>query len=161
MSYFAVVVAQKNDRWSAHELDLGEIEDLDALAEQMREVADGGTALLFLEEDEEYLAVVRVDGDGEPRTFISDDRAVSTSALAELIMQDIAPPEVSDDDDEDEGIKPEPEAVGDIEIVASFGVSSDTLLALCAEERMLPADVMTAICEKAGCVDELDELRGT
>ena len=41
--------------------------------------AEGGTALFFLEENDEYLAIVRVDGDGDPRTFISDGRAVGTS----------------------------------------------------------------------------------
>lgn len=158
--YFAAVLAPTASGWVGRELDMKGIEDLDALADQMRETSDEGTVLFFLEEDEEYLAIVRVDGEGDPRTFISDDRAVGTSALAELVMQDVAPPEPAEEDEE-EGIKPEPEAVGDAEIVASFGISSDTLLELCAEEGYLPADIMTAICEKAGCVDLLDEIRGT
>ena len=159
MPYFAAVLAQTSRGWVGRELDLAGVEDLDALADQMRETGEG-TALLFLEENEEYLAIVRVDGDGDPRTFISDDRAVGTSVLAEMIMQDIVVPEPNEDDEE-ESIKPEPEAVGDAEIVASFGISADSLLELCAEEGYLPADIMTAICEKAGCVEVLDEVRGT
>jgi hypothetical protein len=33
------------------------------------------------------------------------------------------------------------------------------LLALCGQEGMLPSDVTTAICQRLGCADELDELR--
>ncbi len=161
MPYFAAVLAQTPAGWVGRELDMTGVDDLDALADEMRDTGDG-TALLFLEENEEYLAIVRVDGDADPRTFISDDRAVGTSILAELIMQDIAAPEaVDEEEDEEESIKPEPEAVGDAEIVASFGISSHTLLELCAEEGYLPADIMTAICERAGCVDILEEVRGT
>jgi len=160
-TYFAAVLARTAKGWLGREVDMGSIGDLDELADEMRDVADGsGPSLLFLEEDDEYLAIVRVDGDADPRTFISDDRAVASSALAALVMQDIVPPEPVDDDEE-EGIKPEPEAVGDTEIVADLGVSSEALLDLCTEEGYLPADVMSAICEKAGCVDVLDEVRGT
>ncbi|HVE98033.1 MAG TPA: tRNA adenosine deaminase-associated protein [Mycobacteriales bacterium] len=159
-TYFAAVVARTSRGWVGRELEMAGIEDLDALADQMRDVGDGGTTLFFLEEDDEYLAIVRVDGDGDPRTFISDDRAVASSPLAELVMQDVAVPEPAEDDDE-EGIKPAPEALGDAEVVADLGVPSATLLELCAEEGYLPSDIMTAICEKAGCVDVLDEVRGT
>ena len=158
-TYFAAVLARTSRGWKGREIEMVGIEDLDALADQIRDVGDGGTALFFLEEDDEYVAIVRVDGDGDPRTFISDDRAVGTSALAELVMQDVVVPEPVED--EEEGIKPAPEAVGDAEIVADLGVSADTLLELCAEEGYLPSDIMTAICEKAGCVDVLDEVRGT
>lgn len=160
MPYFAAALAQSPGGWSGREIDMDSVEDLDALVETLRDFADGGTALFFLEEDDEYLAIVRVDGDADPRTFISDDRAVGTSARAALIMEDItAPEEVETDDEDDEGTRPDAEVAGDTEIVASFGVSADKLVALCATEGMLPADIVTAICEKAGCADVLDELR--
>jgi hypothetical protein len=31
---------------------------------------------------------------------------------------------------------------------------------LCAEEGALPADVIAALCEAAGCLDVLEKLRG-
>jgi hypothetical protein len=34
------------------------------------------------------------------------------------------------------------------------------LLALCAEEGALPADIIAAVCEAAGCLDVLEKLRG-
>ncbi len=160
MPYFAAALAQSPDGWSGSEVDMDTIEDLDSLVETLRDVAEGGTVLFFLEEDDEYLAIVRVDGDGDPRTFISDDRAIGTSARAALIMEDITPPEeVETDDDDDEGTRPDAEVAGDIEIVASFEVTSDKLIELCATEGMLPADIVTAICEKAGCAEALDALR--
>lgn len=160
MPYFAAALVKTDDGWSGHEVDMDTIEDLDGLVETLRDHAEGRTALFFLEEDDEYLAIVRVDGDRDPRTFISDDRAVGTSAKAALVMEDVAPPEEGEgDDDDDEGTRPDAEVAGDVEILASFGVSGDALVALCATEGMLPADIITAVCEKAGCADALDELR--
>lgn len=156
--YFAAVLARSDDAWSGREIDMETVEDLDSLVESMRDLADGGTALFFLEEDDEYIAIARVDGDLDPRTFISDDRAVQTSPRAALVMEDIALVPESDDDEE-EGIKPDPEPAGDTDIVADFGTDAATLVQLCSEEGMLPADVITAICEKAGCADALDDLR--
>jgi putative tRNA adenosine deaminase-associated protein len=158
--YFAAALYQSPDGWSAREVDMDHVEDLDSLVETLRDLGDGGTALFFLEEDDEYLAIVRVDGDGDPRTFISDDRAVGTSALAALVMEDVKPPEEGEaEDDDDEGTRPDAEVAGDADIVASFGVGADALVDLCHTEGMLPADIVSAICEKAGCAEQLDELR--
>lgn len=160
MPHFAAVLAQSPDGWSGREIDMESVEDLDSLVEQLRDIAEGGTAIFFLEEDDEYLAIVRVDGDGDPRTFISDDRAVGTSSLAAMLMEDVAPPEEAEaEEDDDEGTRPDAEVAGDTEIVSSLGISSKKLVDLCATEGMLPADIVTAICEKAGCADALDELR--
>lgn len=160
MPYFAAALVQGTDGWTAREVDMEVVEDLDSLVESLRDSADGGTALFFLEEDDEYLAIVRVDGDNDPRTFISDDRAVGTSRFAALVMEDVAPPEEAEaEEDDDEGTRPDAEVAGDADIVASFGVPADKLVDLCQTEGMLPADIVTAICEKAGCVDALDEIR--
>lgn len=160
MPYFAAALVQSADGWSGREIDMDEVEDLDSLVETLRDVADGGTALFFLEENDEYLAIVRIDGDGDPRTFISDDRAVSTSDLAALIMEDVAPVEEPEGDDEDdEGTRPDSEPAGDADVLATLGVPAERLLALCATEGLLPADIVSAICEKAGCAEAVDELR--
>jgi len=160
--YFAAAIAQGANGWIGREVDMDEVEDLDSLVELLRDHAEGGTALFFLEEDDEYLAIVRVDGDSDPRTFISDDRAVASSARAALIMEDVAPPDDAEaDEDDEESTRPDSEVAGDTEIVASFGVPASKLLALCATEGQLPADITAAICEAAGCADSIDELRAT
>lgn len=160
MPYFAAALSQTSTGWTGREVDMENVEDLDTLVETLRDLSEGGTVLFFLEEDDEYLAIVRVDGDADPRTFISDDRVVGTSSLASLLMEDVAPPEEAEaDEDDEEGPRPDAEVAGDAEIVASFGVSSTDLVGLCSTEGMLPADIVTAICEKAGCIDALDDLR--
>jgi hypothetical protein len=45
--------------------------------------------------------------------------------------------------------------------MADLGTPGSQLLALCAEEGQLPADIMSIICERAGCLEALDSLRGT
>jgi putative tRNA adenosine deaminase-associated protein len=163
VSYFAAALARTDAGWTGEEIDLDEVDDLDALAEQLRDlVGDGpGPGLLLLEQDDEHLAIVRVDGGAgslrEPRVFLSDRRAVQGSEVAAMLWEE-APP-AGDDDDEDEGTRPIAEPVGDAGLLADLGTSEQDLLDLCAEEGLLPADVLSAVCERAGCEDVLDQLR--
>lgn len=165
MSYFATALARSAAGWHGEEVDLAEIDDLEALAEHLRELTgDGdGTALLLLEENDEYVAVVRVDGGPgsleEPRVFLSDVRAVQASEVAAMFWED-ASLTGGAGADEDEGIRPGADPVGDPALLADLGTSADELLSLCAEEGLLPADVLSAVCERAGCVDVLEQVRG-
>ena len=164
MSYFAAALARTEGGWTGVELDLSDVEDLDQLADQLRDLTgDGpGPALMLLEEDDEHLAVVRVDGGvgslSEPRVFLSDRRAVLASDVARMLWEDVDPP-VDDEDDEDEGTRPIAEPVGDTALLSDLGTSPNSLLELCAEEGLLPADVLTTLCERAGCDDVLESLR--
>ena len=164
MSYFAAALARTEQGWTGVELDLAEVEDLEGLTDLMRDLSgDGdGPALMLLDEDDEHLAVVRVDGGAgsltEPRVFLSDRRAVSASEVAAMLWED-ADLEKADDDDEDEGTRAMAEPVGDAAVLADLGTPAETLLELCAEEGLLPADVLTTLCERAGCVDVLERLR--
>lgn len=155
--YFAALIHRSPSGWSGEELVLDDIEDLDGLVDDLRD-RTAGLALLFLEEDDEYFAVVRVDGDRDARTFISDVRAIDTFPLAARIMEDevpIAPVETDDEDAPTPTITP----AGDPTIVEDLGTSPEALVALCSEEGLLPADVITRICVKAGCADVLEEIR--
>ena len=44
-------------------------------------------------------------------------------------------------------------------MLADLGTPADDLLDLCAEEGLLPADVLTVLGERAGFLDVLDGLR--
>jgi len=164
VSYFAVALARAESGWTGEELDLDDVEDLEALTDLLRDLSDEspGPALMLLEEDDEYVAIVRVDGGTgsleEPRVFLSDRRAVQNSDVAAMLWEEA---ELDDEaeDDEDEGTRPVAEPVGDSELLADLGTPSSVLLALCAEEGRLPADVITAVCERAGCEVQLEELR--
>ena len=165
MSYFAAALTRIEGGWTGVELDLSDVEDLDALADALRDLTgDGpGLALLLLEEDDEHLAIVRVDGGAgslsEPRVFLSDRRAVQASDVAQMLWEDAEVEDEVDDDEEDEGVRPIAEPVGDSTVLADLGTPADQLLELCAEEGLLPADVLTAVCERAGCDDVLEGLR--
>ena len=163
MTYFAAALTRTDDGWSGRELDLHEVDDLETLADELRDLSgDGdGPALLLLEEDDEYVAVVRVDGGtgslDEPRVFLSDRRAVLGSDVAAMLWEEDDDEPV--DDDEDEGTRPVAEPVGDAALLTDLGTPADVLLDLCAEEGLLPADVLTGVAERGGFLEVLDSLR--
>lgn len=163
MAHFAAALTRATDGWHADDLELERLADLDEVADELRDVAArhaGSLALLLLEEDDEYVAVVRVDGDHDPRVFLSDSRAVEGYRLAALVYDEAAAGAVVPGrDPDDETVAPTAEPVGDTELLADVGTPGEVLLQLCAEEGMLPADVITAVCERAGCLEQLEELR--
>ncbi len=88
VSHFAALAARTEDGWHSTEVELEGLADIDEVAEVMRDASvDDGPVLLFVEEDDEWFAIVRVDGVGEPRTFISDARVVPGSELAALVYR--------------------------------------------------------------------------
>jgi putative tRNA adenosine deaminase-associated protein len=165
VSYFAAALARTGESWTGAEVDLDELEDIEALTDLMRDLTGEGPgpALLMLEEDDEYVAIVRVDGGssglGEPRVFLSDRRAVQNSDVAAMLWEEADADDEVDDDDDDEGTRPVAEPVGDTELLADLGTPGSQLVNLCAEEGLLPADILTTVCERAGCADVLEDLR--
>jgi putative tRNA adenosine deaminase-associated protein len=172
MTYAAAALARVGTGWFADDLELGEVDDLDGVVELLREVAgdEAETALLFVEEDDEWFAVLRLDPDDEPRVFLSDARVISSSETAALFAEvavDLAVDEEADDDededdseDDDDGTLADGDPAGDAGLMSDLGTPSGRLLELCAEEGQLPADVISALCEAAGCLDVLEKLRG-
>lgn len=164
MSYFAVALASTGPAWTGVEVDLDEVEDIEGLSDLLRDLSGEGSgpALLLLEEDDEYVAIVRVDGGAgglsEPRVFLSDRRAVQASDVAAMLWED-GEQEDPEEEDDDDGIRPGAEPVGDTDLLADLGTPGPHLVELCAEEGLLPADVITVVCERAGCADLLEELR--
>ncbi len=175
MSHFAALAARTDDGWHSKEVELDGLADIDEVADVMRDASvDDGPVLLFVEEDDEWFAIVRVDGVGEPRTFISDARVVPGSELAALVYEEEPPedafeePESSLDDDDDVDLdeeeeepaaRPDAEPRGATDVLSDLGIPAAQLLAMCAEEGMLPADVITAVCERLGCAEEIEVYR--
>jgi putative tRNA adenosine deaminase-associated protein len=170
--YATAALARVGSSWTADELELEDVEDLDGVVELLREVVgdEAETALLFVEEDDEWFAVLRVESDGDPRVFVSDARVIASSDTAALFAEAAAESvaeddeddadELAEDDDDDEGTKAEGDPTGDANLLTDLGTSAPRLLALCAAEGHLPSDVISALCEAAGCLDALDTLRG-
>lgn len=170
MPHFAAALFRRPSGWSAEELDLKGAEDLDGVIDEMRQYGDDADIqLLFVEEDDEWFAIVRVDEDGDPRVFLSDARAMETSELGALFGEaaTVADPkeeaaddaDADDEDEDDEAVQTGGDPVGETDLLSDLGTGSRQLLALCAEEGQLPADVISALCERAGCLEPLDALR--
>src|SRR6185437_5867886 len=137
--------------WTAEELDLDGLTDVDAVADRVRDVdGEAETALLFVEEDDEYVAILRVDAD-DLRVFVSDSQAAESYPVAGIFAGAV------EEEDEDQ---PDSEPVGDADLLADLGTPRRDLIALVTHERTLPSDVISEVCERAGCLDELETLRG-
>lgn len=162
VSYFAAALARLPHGWVATELDLDEIEHADDAADLLREVEpDASVALMLVEADDEYLVVFRLDNGDEMRIFASDSAFADGSRIGAVLLEELDEVDPSPDDDEDSdesellGIP-----VGEADLLDDLGVSARDLLALCASEGMLPADVMLEVSRKIGCADALARLRG-
>jgi putative tRNA adenosine deaminase-associated protein len=170
VTYTTAVLARVDDEWLGHEIEFDEVEDLDGVVELLREVVgdEPQVALLFVEEDDEWFAVLRLDTDGDPRVFVSDARVIASSDTAALFAEAAADAAVDldddvdedADDDPDEGTRPDGDPTGDAALLSDLGTPASRLVALCAEEGKLPGDIISDLCEAAGCLDVLDKLRG-
>ncbi|RSM72782.1 hypothetical protein DMB66_04580 [Actinoplanes sp. ATCC 53533] len=170
MSTFAAAVARGKNGWTASELTLTGAADIDEAVDRLRDAEpDADLSLLFVEADDQYLVILRLDEGEDLRVFGSDSAYADESRLGALLLADIeapaleiddlAAPPAGDDEDDRPAADPDADPVGDVELLADLGVSSHRLLTLCGLEGMLPADVTAEICQQLGCGDELEELR--
>src|SRR3954470_12910887 len=126
VSTFAAAVARGKNGWTASELDLAGLADIDEVVDRLRDAApDADLLLLFVEADDQYLVILRLDEGEDLRVFGSDSAYAEESRLGALLLGEIEAPAleiddlaVSDDaDDEDEDDRPstDPDAdpVGD------------------------------------------------
>jgi len=174
VSYFAAALARVSEGWTAAELDLDGADNVEAVGDLLRDIQpDAELSLLFVEADDEFLVVLRLDEGEDLRVFCSDAAFSDASRIGEVLLAELEESEVpvdldaddddavsSDDDEEEEAAEPVGHPVGDADLLTDLGISARDLLALCSHEGMLPADVMTEICRKVGCADELQNLRG-
>jgi len=167
VSYFVAAAVRGSTGWSAKEVDLAGVADIEEVADRLRDVeSDADVALLFVESDETYLAILRLDDGEDLRIFGSDAVFAEESRLGTLLLGDIeAPvPEIDEvvagtDDTIRPPADPDVEPVGDADLLADLGVPAGRLLALCAREGMLPADVTAEVCQAIGAGDAVEELR--
>jgi putative tRNA adenosine deaminase-associated protein len=174
VSNFAAAVTREAKIWSAAELDLSGAADIEEITDRLRDVApEAEVSLLFVESDDAYLAILRLDEGEDLRVFGSDAVFAEESRLGTLLLGDIEEPALdldavedaaADDEDEEEADKPpapagDVEPVGDAELLSDLGVPAHRLLELCAQEGMLPSDITAEVCQAIGAGDEIEELR--
>ncbi|MEW2384948.1 tRNA adenosine deaminase-associated protein [Micromonospora sp. NPDC047707] len=172
MSYFAAAVVRDESGWTAAEVNLRGVTDIDEVAERLRDVdGDADLSLLFVEAEDAYLVILRLDEGEDLRVFGSDSAYAEESRLGALLVGDLkasvtgldeteeSRPAGGDEESEQPAVDPEADPVGDADLLADLGIPAAKLLALCTHEGMLPADVTAEICTVLGCADEVEELR--
>ncbi len=84
--YFSAVVAADGRSWRARDVDVADAGSLEDLADQLRAAAVGERPVLaVLEHEDEWFALVRVDGDADPRVFVSDMAAAERSRFGDML----------------------------------------------------------------------------
>ncbi|WP_333762188.1 tRNA adenosine deaminase-associated protein [Streptomyces sp. IBSBF 2390] len=180
--YFAALLARTEDGWEASDTELDDVETLSDLADLAREASpDEDTVLVLIEQEDAWFGVVRVDGEDDPRIYVSDAAAAQRSAYGELLLTDEllgrepgaddgpdldaldldgtedGESEENDDDDEEEeggGGEAVPHSpVGDSQILDDLGIGEKELRILDAE------DALSTIAEALGASEVLETVR--
>jgi putative tRNA adenosine deaminase-associated protein len=165
VSHFAAAVTRTAKIWAAAELDLTGAADIEEVTDRLRDVdPEAEISLLFVESDDIYLAILRLDDGEDLRIFGSDALFAEESRIGALLLGDIEEPAPDLEDDDSSPADPPPpsadvEPVGDADLLTDLGMPAHRLLELCAQEGMLPADVTAEVCQAIGCGDEIEELR--
>ena len=100
--YFAALLARTEDGWEASDTELDDVETLSDLADLAREASpDEDTVLVLIEQEDSWFGVVRIDGEEDPRIYVSDAAAAARSSYGEILLTDELLGRDPDDDDLD------------------------------------------------------------
>ncbi|MDT9700305.1 hypothetical protein [Streptomyces sp. P17] len=175
--YFAALLARTEDGWEASDTELDDVETLSDLADLARDASpEDDTVLVLIEQEDAWFGVVRIDGEDDPRIYVSDAAAAARSSYGEILLTDellgrepgdddpdldaldldgTEEPDGDSDDDEDgtsaDAVPHSP--VGDSEILDDLGVSEKELKSLDAD------DALGAIAEALGAAEVLETVR--
>ncbi|ANS66357.1 hypothetical protein SLINC_4133 [Streptomyces lincolnensis] len=178
--YFAALLARTEDGWEASDTELlDNVETLSDLADLAREASpEDDTVLVLIEQEDAWFGVVRIDGEEDPRIYVSDAAAAARSSYGEILLTDellgrepgddepdldaldldgTEDGEDEDEDDDDSEAGGTGEAVphgpvGDAEILDDLGVGVKEL-------KALSADALTEIADSLGASEVLETVR--
>src|SRR3954452_7801924 len=86
VAYFTAVIARSGAAWRARDVEVDDAASLEELTDALRAVSVGEQPVLaVIEHEDEWFALVRVDGDEEPRLFVSDLGAAGLSPYGPLL----------------------------------------------------------------------------
>ncbi|MEU9089021.1 hypothetical protein [Streptomyces sp. NPDC048428] len=87
--YFAALLARTEDGWKASDTELDDVESLSDLTDLAREASvDEDTVLVFIEQEDAWFGVIRVDGEEDPRIYVSNASAAARSSYGEILLTD-------------------------------------------------------------------------
>ncbi|MEV0036892.1 hypothetical protein [Streptomyces sp. NPDC050804] len=179
--YFAALLARTEDGWEASDTELDDVETLSDLTDLAREASvDEDTVLVFIEQEDAWFGILRVEGEEDPRIYVSDAAAAARSSYGEILIDELlgrddddpaddldaldldgtedGEPDENDEEDDDndspvnDGETVPAGAVGDREILSDLGLSEADLLAL-------DTDAMAEIAEALGAAEVLETVR--
>ncbi|MFH8580575.1 hypothetical protein OHB11_18685 [Streptomyces zaomyceticus] len=176
--YFAALLARTENGWEASDTELDDVETLSDLTELARESSDDDTVIVFIEQEDAWFGIVRIEGEEDPRIYVSDAAAAARSSYGEILTREILgddlddlvdelesldldgtedgePPADDTDDDEETGVAAEavPAApVGDRLILADLGMPPADLMAL-------ESDALAEIADALGAAEVLEAVR--
>ncbi|MGE7436532.1 MULTISPECIES: tRNA adenosine deaminase-associated protein [Kitasatospora] len=172
------------------ETELDEVETLADLADLAREAAqDDDSVLVFIEQEDAWFAVIRVDGEDDPRIFVSDGAAAARSSygavLTDELVDRVGDSDFDDDfdtlvaelDDEDAGAEADSEVEDEEEDERDAGSGAVPVgplgdfelladlgitageLVELSGEGAAPGDALSEIAEALGCGEVLEAVR--
>ncbi|MYT21185.1 hypothetical protein GTW69_12930 [Streptomyces sp. SID7760] len=180
--YFAALLARTEDGWEASDMELDDVESLSDLIDLARSAAvDDDTVVALIEQEDAWFGVVRVDGEEDPRYFVSNASAASRSSYGSMLTDELLGSDEEEDeldeldldgtedgdeetiaafadaDDEDEedppGAEPVPAGpLGDPRLLDDLGVSNKQLMTL-------DGDALSEIAESLGATEVLEAVR--
>ncbi|MEU9603956.1 hypothetical protein [Streptomyces sp. NPDC048057] len=174
--YFAALLARTQDGWEASDTELDDVETLSDLADLARDASiDEDTVILFIEQEGAWFALVRVEGEDDPRVFVSNAASAARSSYGEILTNellggddddpagdldalDLDGTEDGEPDTEDDDAPPGTDGAvpagpaGDGDLLADFGLSQTDLLTL-------DTDVLGEIAEALGAGEVLEAVR--
>ncbi|MFJ2862635.1 tRNA adenosine deaminase-associated protein [Kitasatospora sp. NPDC087314] len=180
VAYFAAVLARTEDGWDVSETELDDVETLADLTDLARDsTQDDDSVLIFIEQEDVWFAIVRVDGEEDPRIFVSDGAAAARSSYGSVLTDELVDQagesefgdldhlvveledsEEAESEEQDEdargGVPVGP--LGDAHLLTEFGLAADELLAL-SGEGAVPGDALEEIAEALGCGEVLEAVR--
>ncbi|MFD9302620.1 hypothetical protein ACFWCB_07995 [Streptomyces sp. NPDC060048] len=117
--YFAALLARTEDGWEASDLELDDVESLSDLIDLARSAAvDDDTVVALIEQEDAWFGVVRVDGEEDPRYFVSSASAASRSSYGSMLTDELLGKE--DEDDELDELDLDGTEDGEDEVAASY-----------------------------------------
>ncbi|MFJ3961993.1 hypothetical protein [Streptomyces sp. NPDC090036] len=181
--YFAALLARTEDGWEASDMELDDVESLSDLIDLARSAAvDDDTVVALIEQEDAWFGVVRVDGEEDPRYFVSNASAAARSSYGSMLTKELLGSDEEDDElddldldgtedgeedavaaftdedaDEDEtggtGAEPVPAGpLGDPLLLDDLGVTNKQLMTL-------NGDALSEIADSLGATEVLEAVR--
>jgi putative tRNA adenosine deaminase-associated protein len=145
---FAVVAYRDEGDWSVAELPARALDDVESISRELRRYPGETGALAMISVDEDFVMVVRVQGE-LVRVLLSDATAATDWAIARAAINHLG---VHVDVDDDQA------PAGDLAIVADMGFAAADMGALLDDYDLYPEEVLSEVARQIGFGDKFDEI---